>query len=144
MEGFDHLGNDRLELFEGDAGHGKGHAKAAFGAFDGFQKDLIGREIALLRDLSDDFAVFKSIEVVAVGIEDAIAPQTIRLMDLKIETDERHRRSIVRSAANDAMSWDVKFLHSGDVRQHVAHNIRRTRLRRLSYYDFHEIRKSQL
>ena len=52
----------------------------------------IGRQIALLRHLAADFGVLVIVEVVAVGVEDAVAAQAKRLVNLEIETNRRHVR----------------------------------------------------
>ena len=51
---------------------------------------LVGRQVALGGDLADDLAVLVLVEVMAVGVEDAVAPQTERLMKLEIKTDRSH------------------------------------------------------
>ena len=90
MESVHHFGNVLLELLEGDAGDRVGNAEAAFVHFDGVEESAIGRQIAFMGHFPADFGVFEVVEIVAVGIKDAIAAETEGLMDLEIKTNRWH------------------------------------------------------
>src|SRR4051794_31775955 len=57
---------------------------------DRFEQCLGGGQVTLLGDLAKDLGVLELVEVMAVGVEDAIATQPVRLVDLKVKTDGSH------------------------------------------------------
>ena len=65
---------------------------------DRLQQHAGGGEVALVGHLPHDFRVFLLVEIMLVGVEDAIAAQAIRLMDLEVKTDRSHDGSL--SCAN--------------------------------------------
>ena len=57
---------------------------------DRFQQHLVGGEITLAGDLAQNLGVFVIVEVMPVGVEDAVTTQPERLMNLKINADRSH------------------------------------------------------
>jgi hypothetical protein len=57
---------------------------------DRFQQRAIGGEITFVRDLAADFGVFVIVEVMPVGIEDAVSAEPEGLVDLKVKADGSH------------------------------------------------------
>jgi hypothetical protein len=49
-----------------------------------------GGQVALVRDFAADFRVLQIIEVVRIGIKNAVTTQPIRLMDLKLKPNADH------------------------------------------------------
>jgi hypothetical protein len=93
----DDFGNVSLELLERRAGDRKCDAKFPFVSADNFQHQLIGGHITMLGDFSADLAVFVVVEIMLIGIEDAVTPQAVRLMNLKVKADRGHEASILRA-----------------------------------------------
>jgi hypothetical protein len=85
-----HFGDILLKLLEGDAGEGVGDAEAAFVHFDGVEERAVGGQIAFMGDFPAYFGVFVVVEVVAVGVKDAVAAESEGLVDLEVKTDGWH------------------------------------------------------
>ena len=57
---------------------------------DKAQNELIGGQITLVGHLVDDLLIVMLVKVIGVGIEDGVASEPIRLVDLKVEADRGH------------------------------------------------------
>jgi len=89
-EAVERLGRFFLELLERGPRDGIGDAEPPLVLTDGFEQHQIGREVAAVGDLAEDLRVFQIVEVVTVGIKDAVTSQAERLMHLEIKTDRCH------------------------------------------------------
>ena len=58
--------------------------------FDGVEERAVGRQVAFMGHFSGDFGVFEIVEIIAVGVKDAIAAETEGLVDLEIKTERWH------------------------------------------------------
>src|SRR5947209_12819923 len=90
MKCVDHFRRMLLELLERRAAHAVADAKPPFVLADHIEHHLVGRQVTFGRYLAQDLAILVFVEVMAVGIEDAVAPQAKGLMNLKVETDRSH------------------------------------------------------
>ena len=57
---------------------------------DRIQQRPIGRQIAFMGHFPAYFGVLVVVKVIAVGVEDAVPPEPVRLVDLEIKTDRSH------------------------------------------------------
>ncbi len=87
VEGFHCFRDILLDLLQGRAGDRIGDAEPPLMNADRFQQRPIGRDIAFVGDLPADFGVFVIVEIVPVGVENAVTPKPKRLMNLKIKAD---------------------------------------------------------
>ncbi len=97
VETVEDFGGDAGELLEDDAGQGEGHAEAAVALADVVQQHLVSGKVALLGHLFDQFGVLEVVEIVPVGVEDAVAAKAKGLMNLEIEADCGHDFGVLSS-----------------------------------------------
>src|SRR5260370_795789 len=90
MERVDHLRSMLLQLLQRRAAHAVAHPEAPLVLTDHIEHRPICRQVALGRYLPQDLAVLVFVEVMPIGIEDAVTPQAEWLMDLEIKTDRSH------------------------------------------------------
>ena len=57
---------------------------------DCLQQHFARGQVPLAGDLAEDLSVFVIVEVMSIRIEDAVTPQSIRLMYLEINADRSH------------------------------------------------------
>ena len=90
MECLHRLRDILLDLLEGHAGDRIGDAESSLMNADRVQQRSIGRDIAFVGYLPADFRILVIIEIVPVGVENAVTPKPKRLMNLKIKADRSH------------------------------------------------------
>jgi hypothetical protein len=61
---------------------------------DRLEEHFVGGQVTFLRDLPHDLGVEMVVEIVAVGVEDAVSPQAKGLVDLEVKTDGSHDESL--------------------------------------------------
>ena len=89
------VGGVAFELFEGGAGDGEGDAELARVALDELKEEGGGGTITSIGDAREDAGVGFLVEVGGGRVEDAVTPETVGLMDLKVETDGAHACMVV-------------------------------------------------
>jgi hypothetical protein len=82
-----------LKLLQRQTRERECHAKAAFMAADHFQQQLIRRQVTFGGNLADDFGILVIVEIVAVGVEDAVSAESKWLVNLEVKTDRSHGRT---------------------------------------------------
>src|SRR5207253_87616 len=71
-------------------------------------------QVALVRHLANDVGILVIVEVMPIGVENAVAAQPIRLVNLKIKTNRSHGASAfyrVRSRMRDGRQLLHRLVH---------------------------------
>ena len=70
--------------------YGIADAKSAILSTDRIEQSAVRGKVASLGKLAGDFGVLMVVEIMAVGVEDAVSAKLKGLMDLEIKTNRRH------------------------------------------------------
>jgi hypothetical protein len=82
------------ELLQRHAGDRIRDAKPPLVLLDGLQHHAVGRQVALVGHLTHDLGVLVVVEVVAIGVENAVSAQSEGLVHLEVKTNRSHRRAV--------------------------------------------------
>lgn len=80
----------------------------------GFEEHARGGEVALGGDFAADVGVFEIVEVVSIGVEDAVATEAEGLMHLKVETDRSHGAAHCTARAQEVYGWERACMENSE------------------------------
>ena len=73
-----------MKLLDDSSGEAVADSETTLIALDEIEHQAVGRQIALTDNLLADFLVARIVEVAGVAVEDRVAPQSKRLMNLRM------------------------------------------------------------